>query len=70
MSRAKSADRIRANDYAFAADFQLAMLKSLREGKTVTRFSLEPRDESLQPIEFELVVTKFNGTRLPRVSKS
>ena len=62
--------RIRANTYLLASEYAIAMLKSLRDGVTVTEFVLEPHveDDKLPSIEFELRVTRYGNDRLPRVT--
>lgn len=65
-------ERIRANALMFAIDYEVAMLKGLKESRTVTQFVSEPRGaegDGLK-IEFDLVVTRINGKRVPRISKA
>jgi len=59
---------LRANEYLFANDLWLVVLKGLRDGRTFTRFTLDPvRGQAAAVIEFELRVSRIGSQRIPRL---
>lgn len=71
MADAPVRGRRRANEKFLAAEFFTDILQGLREGRSVTRYVLEPmRAVEGDNIEFEIVVTRVGKLRVPRVTEA
>lgn len=61
----------RANSMLFANEFFSDMLKGLRNGRSVTKYRLDPlKDDEAPAIEFEVRVTRYGKDRVPRVTQA
>jgi hypothetical protein len=60
--------RLRSNAMMFVPEIHQEILEALKEGRTVTKFLFEGGSpEASFDIEFEIVVTRMNDKRLPRM---